>query len=772
MTLGETTDLIGRRREVREVKRALSETGLVTLVGFGGMGKTRLARQVTRDLAGSEPEGAVLVDLAVVADPDLVAMTVADALGLRTQAAKDQTGLLAAHLRESTLLLALDNCEHVPGACVALVETLRRTCPGVRVLATSRQPLGVPGERVYVVPPLALPPADPPWEGLELVPSVALFLDRAAAVLPGFTLTEGNSAAVARLCRGLEGVPLALELAAARIRALSPQAMLERLEDRYRLLGRGFSSVPPRQRSLAASVRWSHDLCSRPEQLLWARLSVFRGGIDVAAATAVCSGDGVEAAEVPAVLASLCDRSVLTRDPDSDRGGRYLMPESLRQFGARNLDDGDEAGRWAARHAAWFEQLAADFEAAWTGPDQPTWLAHLRREHDNLQQVLERAVHGDGAAPAVRAVRTCVALAEYWVVTGLLGVGRHWLGLVVDREGLSVLDRARGLWLLAYLEGLQADHERARVQVASLTALAAASGDPRVAAYSDFAEGMVECLRGDAAAAVPPLARSRASFAVSGDLGMELLLTFNLAMCQAHAGDVLVAQDNLTGCHHRTEELGEHYLRSYCLWLQGEWAIATGDLATSTARLRTALDLKWQLRDQVGMGMVLEALAAVASAAGDGLRAATLLGCAQAIWRPLGTSALNGTHAAAQRELGERLAREAVADHEFDLAFSRGLALSQDEAVALALGGRALGAGQSARGAGQQAPPGAGSPGPLSARESEVARLVAEGLTDRQVAAALVVSVRTAQGHVQRILRKLGLTSRAQVRGWLAQQSR
>jgi predicted ATPase len=326
---GEFTRFIGRRRELSEVRRLLSTSRLVTLTGIGGAGKTRIARRLTSDLERSYRGGAWMVELADLLDPQLLGHTVAGVLGLQVQSGARDPALLTGFLRDRQALLTLDNCEHLSAGCAELVVELLEACPDLKVQATSRQPLGIAGEAIFMVPPLSVPDTEhlPPLDAFGQYESVTLFVERASAALPSFGLTPENAESVARLVNALEGVPLALELAAARIRVLSPEAMLERINDRYHLLSRGFRDAPARQQSLMASVDWSYDLCTPQERTLWSRLSVFTGGFQLDAAEAVCAGDGLAEGEILDLVASLLDKSVLVRDDDTTV--RYRMLETL-----------------------------------------------------------------------------------------------------------------------------------------------------------------------------------------------------------------------------------------------------------------------------------------------------------------------------------------------------------------------------------------------------------------------------------------------------------
>src|SRR5262245_44512147 len=466
------TSFVGREQEDEEVRRLLGRARLVTLTGAGGVGKTRLALHVAAGLRGAYPDGVWLADLAPLAspaDPSLVAQAVLVALGAR--GAPGQTGpdALADHLRARRALLVLDNCEHLTEGCARLLDALLRACPELAVLATSREPLRVAGEVSWSVPALPVPPAAAS-AGVLAYPSARLFAERAAAAAPGFVVDDASADAVARLCRGLDGLPLAIELAAVRVRALTPEQIADRLEDRFRLLTAGERAAPPRHRTLAASLDWSHDLLAEPERALFRRLAVFAGGFDLGAAEAVCAGAGLSAEEVPGLLAGLVDRSLVVAggaagDPPPTapaRGGggfRYRLLETVRAYALERLERSGEADAARGGHGAYLLELAGRgalaAESGWTA-----WLGCMERERDNLPAALDLAVGrfgGDDPAAAERGLRLAVALAPFWSARGPVAEGRGWLTALLvrsERTADAVL-RARALAALGELSAAQ-----------------------------------------------------------------------------------------------------------------------------------------------------------------------------------------------------------------------------------------------------------------------------------------------------------------------------
>jgi len=436
----DVTSFVGRRREIEQTKRLLS-TRLTTLTGPGGVGKTRLALRVAGDLPRAFPDGVWLVELADLRDPALLAHTVADQLGIRDPASRWVLTRLADFLGSKHLLLVLDNCEHLIDACAVLADSLLRACPDLRILATSRQPLRTAGESCLLVGPLAQCEA------------VNLFADRAAAVLPGFTVDERNAAAVASLVRQLDGIPLAIELATVRLRALSVDQVLERLSDRYRLLTRGTRSAPPRQQTLRSLIDWSYYLCTERERTVWARLAVFAGGFELDPAEDVCAGADISNEDVLDVVASLVDKSVLLREEHGPLV-RYRMLETIRQYGQERLAEAGEEELLRRGHRDWYERLVERFEAEWLGPDQAGWLTRLRLEHGNLRAAMDYCLTAPAPATEQYAGRAKALRVTGWLTalhTGDADRARALLnqaGELDDRLGVALCFDALG-WIAA-----------------------------------------------------------------------------------------------------------------------------------------------------------------------------------------------------------------------------------------------------------------------------------------------------------------------------------
>ena len=432
----ELTSFVGRRRELKETRRLLASSRMLTLTGVGGVGKTRLALRMAAEVRRTFPGGVWFVELAAVHDPQLVPHTVANTLELR-QVSADPAADLAAYLEGQQLLVVLDNCEHLTDACAVLASKLLAAAPGLRILATSRHVLGVEGEQILSVPPLSTPDSEVPAGDATHYESVTLFLERASAVAPGFEITDGNRTAVVELCRTLDGIPLAIELAAVWLRILSPAQVLDRLEDRFRLLTSGRPAAPARQQALDATVGWSYDLCSPAEQLMWARLSVFAGGFDLDAAEYVCSNHAIDRDEVLGLVANLVNKSIIVRHQATQHSTAwYHMLETIRQYGVERLTDAEQVRDLQVRHRDHYRTVAAQFAAEGFGPHQADWFMRLRRESGNIRASLEFCLGDPREASA--AFDIAAPIWNFWFAGFLQG------GLPLPDPGTRPRDRADG----------------------------------------------------------------------------------------------------------------------------------------------------------------------------------------------------------------------------------------------------------------------------------------------------------------------------------------
>jgi predicted ATPase/DNA-binding CsgD family transcriptional regulator len=745
------------------------------LTGPGGVGKTRLAVHVARALASDFPDGAYLVPLSGLRDERLLANTVTAALGLPERVAPAGMAALLPRLRGKRMLLILDNCEHLLDACATFADQLLRGADGPRLIATSRQALDIPGEVIYPIPPMAVPD-----DGGD---ALALFTDRVRSAAPGFTVTDANRAQVVMLCRGLDGIPLALELAAVRIRSVGLTEMITRLGDRMRLLGGSGQQGADRHQTLQAAIGWSYDLCSATEKLLWARLSVFPGEFGLDAAEQVCAGDGLGPESLVNALIGLVDKSIVTR-VDASIGARYRLLDTIREFGARLLAD---AGTYLHRHRDHYLALARDFDAAFLGPGQADWIRRLGADHANLRLALEYFL-GNGD-PAWDGLVMAAALWGFWASTGKLGEGRYWLDRLLDQVLSGTGEPVPGAWLTGlFLDG-HGDQDNMLRVLARVRSVALARGDEAGLAWTDGCIALAGALRGDPAGSAATFAGLADRFRRLGDMRGLAINSNRTAAAHLLAGDFPAA---IAECDQALRRLpqGECWLRGWTLWVRGLASWLAGDAGTAAQCYRAGLRLRQQLDsgDMLGVAPLLDAMAWLAADEGDFARAARLQGAADRMWRSvvsvprLAMSLLNRQHELArdraQTALGQLgYERQYAAGAMLDLpAVLRSALAHPGSAVPLAVlpcgaAAAALVSGASAPGTtpydsdeGEGPPAVAASPWDvLTAREREVAALVAQGLTNRDIATRLVVSKRTVDAHVEHILAKLGFTSRVQV---------
>jgi len=442
----QATSFVGRERELEDAREALRRTRLLTLFGAGGIGKTRLSLQLAAEVLDDYPDGVWLVELAPIADPRLVPQVVASVLGVKEDASLSIADALAAYLADKATLVVLDNCEHLLDACARLAERLLRAAPQMKLLASSREPMRIPGEAVYPVPALDVPEAIRPGEegAVATYPSVRLFLERATSVLPSFRLTGANAGTVAGICRHLDGIPLAIELAAARVRAMPIDAIAARLHDRFHLLTGGSRTALPRQQTLRALIDWSHDLLAPPERALFRRLAVFAGGCTLDAAEKICAGSDVASGTVLDLLVSLVDKSLVVADVDA---GRYRMLETIREYAAERLQESGEEKGVRSRHLDHFLAFAETASPQLSGPDQGSWQALLAADRENLRAAHVWCGHAEeGGAKGLRLVN---AVRPYWFGSGLLKQGKHATLEALARPGAQGRDHSRCLALFA-----------------------------------------------------------------------------------------------------------------------------------------------------------------------------------------------------------------------------------------------------------------------------------------------------------------------------------
>ncbi len=607
-----TSRFIGREPQIDEVRGRIADARLVTLVGPGGIGKTRLSLEVAARVLGDSDDAVWFVELAPLADPELVVQSVAKVLGVREQDGRLTPESLTAWLRDRRVLLVLDNCEHLVEACASLVDSLLRSCSGLRVLATSREPLGVTGEAVWPVPALTVPAGgtsvSPP--ALGEFEATRLFVERATLVRPGFAAREGNAAAIAEVCRRLDGIPLAIELAAARAKVLSVEQIADKLDDRFALLAGGNRTAPKRQQTLRAAIDWSHDLLSDSERGLFRRLAVFAGGFSLAAVEAVAGGDVLDP------LTRLVETSLVVAESRDDGSVRYRTFETVREYAAERLREAGEESDVRRRHRDWFLQLAEDAEPKLTGPDQVAWIARLEDEHDNLAAALRWSV--DHAGDWESGLRLCYALGRFWSVRAHLSEGRAWIERVLSmtpdpRHPL----RTRVLLWSSQLARLQGDSSVARSRLEESRALAEALGD-RLGVGAALNEAfIVELHAQDVDRAETAAQGSLEAFEEVGDRRGIGLAGTALAIVASEHGDFDRAIALYESALESLREVGDSRSISTILHNLGRVVASRGQLEQGRLLVSEGLSIARDLNDLTAMAVFSHSLGRIAAMAGD-----------------------------------------------------------------------------------------------------------------------------------------------------------
>ncbi|WP_433333142.1 ATP-binding protein [Spirillospora sp. CA-294931] len=673
----EVTSFVGRRTELAEVRRLLRRSRLVTLAGPGGVGKTRLAVRTGLELEPLFADGARFADLASLREGGLLAHTLCDTLGLpgpmSAQPGDPLPPHLADHLADKQLLLILDTCEHLVDTCALLVEALLLAAPRLCVLVTSRQPLDVPGEHLVQVPPLACPDE-----------AVTLFADRARAVDPSRLTGDADRATAARICRRLDGMPLAIELAAVQLRTRSLDEVADGLDERL-LQIQDRRGGPVRHRSMRAVIEWSHELCFPEERLLWAWLSVFAGDFDLEVAEYVCADlPGLAAFADPSILdalSGLVDKSIVQRVGATDRV-RYRMLGTVREYGTELLDLLERTGGVRDRHRDWYAGLAERAREGLTGTRQPWWLERLRAEQADLRAALDHALRGPGDGGAVRMV---LALARFWLIQGSIGEARHWVERVLHGE-VEDGDRAAELTAgAAMLALLQCDLDAARPLIGEARSRAETENDDAVLAYAITLEGIAALYDDRPADSLDLLARAARLHLTVGTADVFALSAdvFAAGVCCVR-GDLDRARELSEAVIARSESSGELWCRSYALWVRGvvAWLRGEPDLARSDA-LRS-LRINRELGDLLGTAVTFDLLGGCAAAVDDHVRAARLRGVADRSLRQIGATTFGPGHIAL-RTVYEQVVREALGDERFGAEYAAGATLEIDAAVRYAL---------------------------------------------------------------------------------------
>jgi predicted ATPase/DNA-binding CsgD family transcriptional regulator len=786
----EINEFVGRAAELRQIGELLRGARLVTLIGPGGVGKTRVALRAAQAAESRYADGARLVEFSALHDPELVPHTIARRLGLADQQQGSQRDALLTHLRDRSMLLVLDTCEHLIDACADLAEAILLAAPSVTTLVTSREPLDIDGETTFPIRPLPVSGAGKgedtnpfgmtglenradsgPPPGAAIGPAagdaVALFAARAATAVPGFTVTDGNRDEVIRLCQRLDGIPLAIELAAVRLRTLSLTELTARLDHRLPLLTGGSVATDGRHRTLRDAIGWSFDLCTEAERKLWARLSVFQGPFNVAAAREVCASVDLDHDDIFETIIRLVDKSVLTQvqpprigGNDEDQPAWYRMLDTIHEYGEEMLARSGTQNAIRERFIARYVAKARFFSAHLTDPAQLDLFRELRREHYNLQAALQYTLENAEGAQVRQGGELCNALYGYWHIAGLLREGRYWYRKLLERLPVeTTLIRGWALVNRCYLGAMQGTADEAVADGQAGIAIGLALGHQKLVGrgYDYLALALTIADRiGEARQAA---AKAEPILAALGDRTGLAILDDHWAHLAHLDGNSTETLRYAARCIARFDGGKE--------WWASAWAYAISGMALywepsrdaeTTRVLNKSVLLKHELGDAVGTAYCLEIHAWLAVRAGRHVRAAWLLGAADPLWMLAG-GRLGGTAALEQaHDSSVAAGRAALGAGEFDALFARGAQAPLADIVALAVSG--------ADAPGDRVPP-LPQPGTLTDREWEVAYLAGAGLTPDQIARQLFISVPGVTGHLASVFRKLGVSAADQLGPWL-----
>jgi predicted ATPase/DNA-binding CsgD family transcriptional regulator len=791
---------IGREQAMEEIKRTLWSTRLLTLTGPGGCGKTRLAVQVAAELLDAFSDGVWLIELASLADAALIARTIMKVLDMREQPGRTPAEALSEQLRPRELLLVLDNSEHLIDGCAALAMTLLQRCPGLRILATSREALNVAAEIAWPVPPLSM--IDPQWTvnaaALQTSEAACLFLDRATAAQADFAVSDQTAPAIEQICRRLDGMPLAIELAAARVKVLAVDQIAARLDNRFNLLSIGSRSAPARHQTLRAMIDWSYGLLSATEKILFRRLAVFAGGWTLEAAEAACADERMSAAEVLPALSRLVDKSIVMADKTRDEA-RYRLLETIRQYAHEKLAEAGEVDRIRERHLAYFVRWSETTKPHLSTAAQLVWLNRYEADHDNLRAALDWCqAHAHLAEAGLRLAAACQ---EFWRLHGYASEGRARSIAALAQPGAQphTATRARALTNLASLTYLQSDFaamQKAAEEALSIWRELGQAGQSGAASMLN-ALGDIATEAGDYDRAAVLLQEAMQLFREVNDIGGISQTHMELGWAAMRSGDYPLAASHLEDYLALARQVGDPTQVALALsglgevairqgqydravsWLEQslalnresehKWGIGTvlGSLGWVALRQRNfkrarellgeSLSIRMETGDQGGMTWCLEKLAQAAHRQGRPETAAKIFGAAAALRALLGSAIDLADRAEYERILAEL--RSALGDSAFTANWAQGEALSLTEAIDEALAEPDK-PSRSETQADQEKYRG------LSSREREVAALVAQGKANREIAQALLVELKTVESHITHILNKLGFDNRVQIATW------
>lgn len=852
------TSFVGREREILQLKELLTTTRLLTITGAGGSGKTRLALRVATELSahGVFKDGVWWDALESLTRPDFVTQSVANALGVREVADLQLAETLANYLRFKHLLLVLDNCEHLAMACARLAEQLLTTCPDLTIMTTSREPLGSGAERVWLIPALVLPEPQPRPLIQKLVQSEAiqLFVERARTVQPRFSLSDDNASAVLQVCLRLDGLPLAIELAAALVKVVTVEQIASRLDGRLALLRAGLRTAPPRQQTLRATIDWSHNLLSEPEQILFRRLSIFVGGWTLEAAEAICSGNGIEARNVLELPTRLVDRSLVLVE-EREHASRYRFLETIREYADEKLNQARESDSLRTCHVKYFLDWAEQAEHHLLGPKRLVWFNQLQLEYGNLSAALESCLAASDGIES--GLRLAGALNHFFAESGNAAQGRHWLeilltsssaltvapavrakalyaaGLLASNRGEYTVARqlfqesaaiwkqvgnlqglAYSLLWLAKVEDSQGDNQKARELSDESTALFRQTEDKWSLAYSLATQWHVYLSEGDEAAMLSRLRESLALFEELGDRWNIYRPIYSLGHFMARLGKHAESRSYFMRFLPLARELDDRWAVAATHMVLGEMAAAEGDhvgaqqfyeqslaiwksYGVKRFIARILLDLAQLARDRRDqaratvlfaeslntalesdptdplrhdtIAFCLAGLVAIWSGQGRAQLAARLLGVCRAVWGAIPSGYFFSPFRRFDQTDYDRsfqAVRPRLGESDFTMAFEQGLSMSLEQATEHVWSAIRIAESEDQFRAQNQRQRNGG----LTARESEVAILISRGMSNREIAAKLVLAPRTVENHVGNILSKLDLHSRTQIAAWALAQ--